>query len=91
VTLDLHLDLDGWARAVRATNDDEALYEVRRLYLGLAEAEDAVRWVRSQLADGPDGRALDCVLAAWRNLDEALDVLAEVVDGFARHERGGRS
>lgn len=86
-------DLDGWAKALGADTDAEALAELRRWRQALEQAQNVIRPVYLRSIDAPDDhyydakRLLDCALT---DCHVVVEVFGGVAGEFARHERGGR-
>ena len=83
------VDLNGWARSLGVTNDDDAVVVVEDLRARVTEMEATAAHLQTKVAGCPGdvGVAFGQVL---RLLEVASDELIEVRAGFGRHERGDR-
>lgn len=78
-------DLNDWADALDASNDDDARTAVVALMKNAQFAGDVARLLTRDLSDLPVAGAAK---AASRSVDEVLSSLTYVAAGFERHERG---
>lgn len=83
------VDVNGWARFLGVSNDDDAIAVVEDLRARVTEMEATAAHVQTKVAGCPGnvGPALGQVM---RLLETASDELIEVRAGFTRHERGDR-
>lgn len=83
------VDLDGWARSLVVTTDDDAIGVVEELRFRVSMIESTAARLQTKLSDCPGdiGTALSRVMSL---LEDAEGELIEVRAGFARHERGNR-
>lgn len=83
------VDLNGWARSVGASNDEEAIAALRQIALVLRDAIDGLLHAR-RLADQADDMSdlHDQVWDAWVAASQAVRIADHVRQAFARHERG---
>ncbi|GAB3916437.1 hypothetical protein GCM10029976_078300 [Kribbella albertanoniae] len=81
-------ELDTWAKALGATNDDAA---AQALYRHLVSLEDGLHLTQQSaqvLRSAPDTATPDALASAIREINTAAEVLASMVLRFKRHERG---
>lgn len=83
------VDLNGWARSLGVSNDDDAVAVVEDMRARVTEMESTAGHVQTKVVGCPGdvGAAIGQVL---RLLEGVSDELVEVRAGFARHERGDR-
>ena len=81
-------DLDGWADALNASNDDDAKSAVVDLMKDAMFASDVARLLARNLSDLPV--VGEQAKTARASLEDALGSLTYLALGFDRHERGMR-
>lgn len=83
------VDLDGWARSLGVTNDDDGIGVVEELRFRVEMMVSSAARLQTKVSHCPGdvGSALNRVLSL---LEDAEGELIEVRAGFARHERGDR-
>ncbi|SDK21375.1 hypothetical protein SAMN05428985_10347 [Nocardioides sp. YR527] len=86
-------ELDAWATALGAHNDNEAIAGIQRLQSRLDSATDDLRACLSQMPESARRAKLTDEVRSWlatglQNVEESAHFLGRLKAGFERHERG---
>jgi hypothetical protein len=82
-------DLDSWAVALGAKNDDDAIAALKALMRRADAACSEVRGLEQVFRDLPDGNDMSRFMNEARQwLGTASEALLDTIEAFQRHERG---